>query len=87
MSACAPFSIPFNAPAGEYLEKAKAAIAKMNGTLTGDETQGSFDVNSPIGKVSGTYSVNGQTLTITITDKPMMLACGMIEGLMKGALS
>jgi hypothetical protein len=87
MSACDPTSIPFQGAVNEYLVKAKEKIGKMNGTLNGTDTSGTFDVNSPVGRVAGTYAVSGQTITITVTDKPMMLPCNMIEGFLKGALS
>ncbi|HTB05896.1 MAG TPA: hypothetical protein VK806_03010 [Bacteroidia bacterium] len=87
MSACDPINIPFQGAVSTYLEKAKSKITQMSGTINGNETVGNFEVNSPIGMVAGNYAVNGQTFTITITEKPMMLGCGMIEGLLKGALS
>lgn len=87
MSSCDPFSITFQGTVADYLEKAQKAAAKMNGTFNGNETSGGFDINSPLGKVAGTYTINGQTATITVTEKPMMLACAMLEGLLKGALS
>ena len=80
-------NIPFQGSVNEFLEKAKGKIAKMNGTLTGNETAGGFDVNSSLGKVAGTYTVSGQSFTVTITEKPIMLGCGMIEGLLRGALT
>jgi hypothetical protein len=86
MSACAPFNIPFTGSANDLLEKAKSKLAQMNGTITGSETAGSFAVSSPIGAVTGTYTISGQTFTVTVTEKPMMLGCGMLEGLLKGAL-
>jgi hypothetical protein len=87
MSACEPFNIPFQGAVNDYIEKAKGKIAKMDGSFTGNETAGNFNVNSPIGMVVGNYTVSGQTFTVTITEKPAMLGCGMIEGLLKGALS
>ena len=87
MSSCDPFSLTIPGTAAEFLAKAQNAAVKMNGVFTGNETTGSFDINSPMGKVAGTYIVNGQTATITVSEKPMMLGCGMIEGLLKGALS
>jgi len=87
MSACDPFSVTFEGSAADYLAKAQKAAAKMNGIFAGNETAGSFDINSPLGKVAGSYTINGQSATITVTEKPMMLGCGMLEGLLKGALS
>jgi hypothetical protein len=87
MSACDPFKLTFQGTADEFLAKAQKAISKVNGTFNGTTTGGSFDINSPIGQVAGSYTINGQELTITVTDKPMMLGCGMLEGMLKGALS
>ena len=87
MSACDPFSLTFQGTASEFLAKAQKAIVKVNGNFNGTESDGSFDINSPIGKVAGSYSIKGQELTITVTEKPLMLGCGMLEGMLKGALS
>jgi len=86
MSACDSFSMTFQNTPAEFLAKAQHAIAKVNGTMTGNETAGSFDINSPLGKVGGNYTINGQAITITVTEKPMMLGCGMLEGMLKSAL-
>jgi hypothetical protein len=87
MSSCDPFSITFQGTAEDFLAKAQKAIAKVNGTFNGTTTSGSFDINSPIGQVAGSYTIAGQDLTITVTEKPMMLGCGMLEGMLKGALN
>jgi hypothetical protein len=87
MSACDPITIPFTGSINDFIEKAKGKIAPLGGNLVGDGTAGNFDANSPVGKVAGTYTVSGQTFTITITEKPLMLGCGMIENLLKSALS
>jgi len=86
MSSCPPFSITFSGSATDLLAKAKTQLAKMNGTITGSETEGSFAVSSPIGTITGTYTVSGQTFTVTIAEKPMMLPCNMIEGMLKGVI-
>ncbi len=86
MSICS-FSIPFTGDAESILAKAKAAIESQNGDFTGDINSGNFEVSVFANSIKGYYKVNGQTLSLTITDKPFLIPCSTIESLLKSKIS
>ncbi len=73
------FSIDFTGSAEPLIAKASSAISGAGGHFTGDANGGNFHISTPIGKVSGSFSVVGQTIAFSITDKPFLLGCGRIE--------
>lgn len=73
------FQIPFSVTADELVEKANNAIVKAGGTFTGNNTSGKYSVATKIGEIAGTYIINSQTATFTITDKPFFVPCNMIQ--------
>jgi hypothetical protein len=86
MSNC-NISIPFSGEAEIILAKAKAAIESQNGDFTGDANSGSFEVSVFSNLISGHYNVSGQTLNLTITEKPFLISCGVIESILKSKIS
>jgi hypothetical protein len=62
------------------VKRAERAVADAGGSFTGDATGGSFSGKTPMGAVKGTYTVAGNTVTVTITDKPWLLPAGTLEG-------
>lgn len=86
MSKC-KMSFPLTMSAEDFLEKAKAAIGRAGGVLTGTPASGSFHLSTPMGKVAGEYTVANAEVSIVITDKPMLIGCGMIEGMLRSQLS
>jgi hypothetical protein len=77
------FSIAFPGTAAQVIAKAKAAVEKQGGSFIGNEIKGDFGV-SLIGKsVKGNYTITGQQLNITITDKPFIVPCSTIESFLK----
>ena len=86
MAAC-NFSVPFTKSATDVLDKAKQTIESQNGTFTGDEINGSFDVSVFGNTVKGSYTVEGQNLVIEITEKPFLVPCSMIESFLVNKLT
>ena len=78
MSQC-NFSIPFSGNAEEIFAKAQTAITNAGGKFTGDVGAGEFSLSTFIGAIEGSYSMNGSTMNVLITDKPMFLSCSKIE--------
>lgn len=74
------FSVTFTGPAQETLAKARTAIEKGGGTFGGDDAKGDFVVHTPAGKVKGTYTIEGQSFTLNVTDKPFLVPMSAIEG-------
>ncbi len=79
--------IPEDKNANELIEKGKDAFNQMGGELTGDGEKGNFSIDSPVGKISGEYSISGKNMEVTISEKPMMLPCSLIEGEFRKYLS
>ena len=80
------FSIPFSGDAETIVAKARGAVQSQGGHFDGNANNGDFTVSVFGNKIAGTYSVNGQTLQINITDKPFMVPCSAIESFLKGQL-
>lgn len=81
------FSIPFSGNTDAVLAKAKNAVQSQGGNFNGDTNSGDFNVSVFGNKIAGTYTVNGQTLQIAITDKPFMVPCSAIEGFLKAQVA
>ena len=86
MSEC-KFDIPFESSAAELVAKAKNAITKAGGEVTGDLTAGVFSIPSPLGKIEGNYTIGDKAATFIITGKPMFIGCGLIESTIHKFLS
>ena len=77
------FGIDFTGSAQDLIEKAEKAIQDAGGSFSGDTSSGSFSVPTPLGKINGKYTISGQTIHITITEKPLLVPCKMIENKLK----
>ncbi|MFN8244967.1 MAG: hypothetical protein U0T56_01100 [Ferruginibacter sp.] len=86
MSAC-EFSIPFSKPADEILNKIRSAIQSQGGQFEGDTASGKFSVEVFGNAIAGSYTSSGQTLNITIDEKPFLIPCSAIEGFLSKQLS
>lgn len=73
------FNLKFSEPSSVAIGKARAAIESQNGTFTGDDTSGNFEVTVFGSTIKGNYSVTGQVLDLVITDKPFFVPCSTIE--------
>lgn len=77
------FEIPVNEPAEKTIEKARQAVESQNGTFTGNESSGNFELNVFGNNIKGNYSITGQVLHLEITDKPFFVPCSMIESFLQ----
>ena len=80
------FSFPFTASADSLVQKVDKALSGVGGTLSGDANAGQFVLSTPVGKITGSYRTEGQTLLVHIEEKPFFLSCGQIEGQLKKVL-
>jgi hypothetical protein len=85
MSSC-NFSIAFSGTTESILEKAKAAVQSQNGNFTGDVNSGNFEVSVFGNLIKGHYTVSGQNLNLTITDKPFLIPCSTMESFLKSKI-
>jgi hypothetical protein len=54
-------------------------IAGDGGTFAGDAAAGTFSGPTPVGTIEGKYAVRGNVVTVTITKRPVLAGCGVIE--------
>lgn len=80
------FDLPINDAPETFVEKVRNALAKAGGVFDGDTTSGVFELSTPIGAIKGSYTVNGSTAAITVTDKPFFLSCDKIQEVLQGYL-
>jgi hypothetical protein len=78
------FSIQFNASADEVAEKARTAILDAGGSFQGNSASGMFDLSTPLGGIRGSYVIQHPVIYITISAKPFLVSCGLIEKQLRG---
>lgn len=81
------FSVPFSGNPQATLSKVRSAVQSQGGLFEGNDQNGRFQVSAFGNHVAGTYTVMGQELHITITDKPFLLPCRTIENFLRNQLS
>ena len=79
LRSCEPFDIPVPADLPAVLARAQGLIEREGGQFAGDARAGRFSGASPVGPVEGRYTVQGASIRVTITSKPMLAPCGAIE--------
>ena len=79
-------TLDFTGSAQELFVKIATMIHEHGGTITGGPSGGAFTVGTPLGPVAGTFMVSGQTCTITITQRPFLLPCSVIQNFIKSHL-
>jgi hypothetical protein len=77
------FTLPGEGDINALLARARSAIEQNHGTFDGDPNQGSFTGSTFVGKVAGTYLVQGSDIRVQITEKPFMLSCSQIESALR----
>lgn len=87
MSAVCNFTIPFSGNADEIFTKAKNVVESQGGIFTGDASSGNFSIEVFGNKIAGDYAVDGNNLSINITDKPFFVPCATIESMLKSKLA
>jgi hypothetical protein len=73
------FSVNTNKDPQTLVQEARTVAEENNATLKGDANSGSFSGRG----VEGSYEVNGNTVTITITDKPRLASWSKVESKVK----
>ena len=78
------FSIPFSSSPEALAVKAQQAIMNAGGSFNGDSSAGNFDVSTPLGDIRGSYVIQQQVIMVTISSKPFLVGCGIIEKQLRG---
>jgi len=73
------FSVPFTGDAASLLARARKAATDNGAQVTGDANQGTFSGRG----VEGSYTINGNTVTVTIDKKPLIIPWSLVESQLK----
>lgn len=65
------------------LNHIRKEIETAGGIFQGDSNKGTIAVQTPFGKIAGTYNIRGRAAQIEITDMPFLLSPAMIESKIK----
>lgn len=78
--ACDPFDVVVPGDPSTLFDRVKAKVESQGGTVTGDASSGTISGHVPLfGDFQGSYTVSGSTVTITVTKKPFLVSCSVIE--------
>ena len=77
MAKCS-FDFDFPVGAEELVRKIEEAILRVGGEFSGDAAEGVYSVPTPIGPITGAYTVSEHSIRIEVTDKPIILSCSLI---------
>ena len=73
------FNFPFSGASDSLMSRAKTAIENAGGAFNGNETNGTFQVKTPLGIVGGEYGIVEHEISIYVSNKPFLLSCKRIE--------
>ena len=73
------FSINTNKDPETLVQEARTVAEENNATFSGDASAGTFSGRG----VEGSYEVEGNTVTITVTDKPRLATWSKVESKVK----
>jgi hypothetical protein len=80
MPACDPFTVTVNGDLDAALQRVKNDVQSRGGTFNGDLSGGSASGNVPLlGHFQATYTVAGNQVTITVTQRPLLISCATIK--------
>lgn len=75
------FNYNFSVPPAELVNGIRSGIEGNGGSFNGNDQSGSFDVKiKGLPKhLEGNYQINGNTITVNITKKPVVASCKRIQ--------
>lgn len=73
------FSYQLKEPAAVLLAQIRQLAEEYQGEIQGNEESGQIRLTLLIGTIEGEYKVTGDQLQLTITKKPFLVGCGMID--------
>lgn len=85
MPAC-ELTINFTSAASAMIKNLQSKATSQGGTFTGDETSGTINVPVLGSHISGSYTIVGQQMNLTIDHKPFLISCNQIESFLVGNL-
>lgn len=73
------FEFPLNGTPENLASKIEEAITKRGGKFTGDAKEGKIEISTPVGGVTVTYKILGETVSVEIVEKPVFVPEEMIK--------
>ncbi len=73
------FAVTVTGDLNRSLKRASTTITNAGGTFVGNVNSGTFSGKTVAGVVKGKYTVSGNKITVTITDKPFVVPNSTIE--------
>lgn len=73
------FKCAYNQGKQTIVDNVKDSIHHRGGSFIGDTQSGSFDIGERLGRFSGHYQFDEQSITITITRKPIYIGNRYVE--------
>ena len=87
MAGCPPFDIDVADQAEVILDRVKSFVVNREGDFSGDANSGTFSAKTALGLFRGDYQTHNDSVTITITSKPLIAPCGTIEAAIRADLA
>ena len=78
MSDCR-FQFEFPGTGIALVETLRTKMTVAGGSFDGSDSAGSFSLPTPIGQFGGDYSIQGKTIRIEVSAKPIFVPCSAIE--------
>lgn len=72
------FNLNYPGDKSQLLNKIKSTIGDK-GQFAGDESRGVFEGGTPLGKFAGSYTINGDEISINIDKKPFLVSDNRIK--------
>ncbi|MBI1349239.1 hypothetical protein GC163_23465 [bacterium] len=80
MPDCVPFRLYVGEQVAAVIPILLNGLRHRGGTVTWTDQAGTFSLSLPIGgAITGSFAITGKSLTITITQRPMLVSCGTLE--------
>jgi len=85
MATC-EFEIAYSKSTDEAKQIITDEITSNDGDIDITDNSGSFAISVPGGQVTGEITFSGDTLSVSITDKPALIPCNIIKSVIEGYL-
>jgi hypothetical protein len=79
------FTVNYPGDKSQLLNKIKSTVGDK-GKVSGNEQQGNFEGDTPVGGFEGSYTIEGDNININITKKPFLVSTSMIKDEFEKAL-
>lgn len=85
MSKC-DFDVAYSQEPDEAKKIISEEITNNDGEIQINGNEGEFTISVPGGEVTGSVTFKNNTISVSITDKPSLIPCGIIESVIQSYL-